>query len=101
MLKKNYSKSGRSCRVTFKVPAEVEAETIALLGDFNEWNAESNLLTPRKDGSHSTTISLDAGQDYRFRYLVDGETWINDEAVDSEVANRFGTFDGVISLKER
>ncbi len=98
MLKKNYTKSGLSCRVTFKVPAEVEAQTVALLGDFNEWNAESNPLTQRKDGSYSTTVSLEAGQDYRFRYLLDSERWINDEAVDREVANRFGSRDGVIKI---
>ena len=98
MLKKNYTKSGRSCRVTFKVPPEVEAETIARLGDFNAWDAESHPLTLRKDGSHSTTISLAAGQDYRFRYLLDSHRWINDEAADREVANRFGTRDGIISV---
>ena len=98
MLKKNYTKSRSSCRVTFKLPSEVEAETVALLGDFNEWSADSHPLTRRKDGSHSTTISLEAGQDYRFRYLLDNDRWINDEAADREVANRFGTRDGVISV---
>ncbi len=98
MLKKNYTKSGRSCRVTFKVPAEIEAETIALLGDFNAWDAESTPLKARKDGTYSTTISLEAGQDYRFRYLLDSDRWANDEAADQEVANRFGTLDCVISV---
>ncbi len=98
MLKKNYSKTRSSCRVTFKLPADIEAETVALLGDFNEWNADSHLLTRRKDGSHSTTVSLEAGQDYRFRYLLDNDRWVNDEAADREVANRFGTRDCVISV---
>ncbi len=98
MLKKNYTRTGRSCRVTFKVPAEIEAETVALLGDFNTWDAERHLLTRRKDGSYSTTVSLEAGQDYRFRYLLDSDRWMNDETVDREVANRFGTRDGVISI---
>lgn len=98
MLKKNYTKSGRSCRVTFKLPAKIEAKTVALLGDFNDWNAESHRLIRRKDGSHSTTISLAAGQDYRFRYLLDNDRWVNDEAADREVYNRFGTRDCVISV---
>ena len=98
MLKKNYTKSGRSCRITFKVPAGVEAESVTLLGDFNAWDAESHPLTRRKDGSYSTTISLAAGQDYRFRYLVDRDQWVNDEEADREVSNGFGTSDGVISV---
>ena len=98
MLKKNYTKSGSKCRVTFKVPAELEAERVALLGEFNSWDAESHPLTPRKDGSHSLTISLEAGQEYRFRYLLDSERWENDEAADSLVPNRFGTRDGIITV---
>ena len=98
MLSKNYTKSGRKCRVTFKVPAELAAERVAVLGEFNSWDAESHPLTPRKDGSHSLTISLEAGQDYRFRYLLDSDRWMNDEAADREIANRFGTRDGVISI---
>ncbi len=98
MLTKNYTKSGRFCRITFKVPAEIQAETAALLGDFNAWNAESHPLIRRKDGSHSTTISLKAGQDYRFRYLLDQERWINDDQADREVANHFGTQDCLISV---
>ncbi len=98
MLKKSYNKSGNSCRVTFKVPAELEAERVALLGEFNAWDAEKHLLKKRKDGSHSLTLSLDAGQDYRFRYLLDGERWTNDEAPDRLVPNRFGGADCVITV---
>ena len=98
MLKKNYTKTGRSCRVTFKVPAEVGADSVSLLGDFNSWDADSHPLIRRKDGSHSATISLPAGRDYRFRYLADDERWINDDAPDGEVDNRFGTRDCVISV---
>ena len=98
MLKKNYTPTGRSCRITFKVPATIEAEKVALLGEFNAWDAESHPLTRRKDGSHSTTISLAAGQDYRFRYLLDREQWVDDEEADREVSNGFGTSDGVISV---
>ena len=98
MLKKNYTKSRNACRVTFKVPAEIEAEKIALLGEFNQWDADANLLKKRKDGSHSVTVSLDAGQDYRFRYLVDGDRWENDEAPDRLVPNRFGSHDCLITV---
>ena len=98
MLKKNYTKNGATCRVTFKVPAETFAERIALLGEFNEWDAERHLMKKLKDGSHSVTVSLEAGQDYRFRYLIDGSRWENDEAADSLVPNRFGTRDGLVTV---
>ena len=98
MLKKNYSKSGSSCRVTFKVPAEIEAERVAVLGEFNAWDSERHPLVKRKDGSHSLTLSLEAGQDYRFRYLADGERWMNDDSPDRLEYNRFGSRDCVITV---
>ncbi len=98
MLKKNYTKSGSSCRVTFKVPAEIEAGTVALLGEFNAWDTGRHPLKKRKDGSHSLTISLATGSDYRFRYLLDGKRWVNDEAPDSLALNRFGSQDCVITV---
>lgn len=98
MLKKNYSKTGKSCRVTFKVPAEIDADSIAVLGEWNAWDAESDPLVRRKDGSFSTTISLEAGREYRFRYLIDAGTWRNDDAADALVPNRFGSQDCLLSL---
>ncbi len=99
MLKKSYSKKGTSCRVTFKIPAElaVDAEKAFLLGEFNEWDVEAHPMKQRKDGSFSTTVSLDAGQDYRFRYLLDEDRWINDTDADDLVPNRFGGQDCIVS----
>ena len=98
MLKKSYSKSGRACRVTFKLPSEIEAAEAAVLGEFNEWDPQAHLMKKRKDGSFSATVSLEAGREYRFRYLLDGERWINDVEADSLVRNRFGDKDCVIAV---
>jgi len=77
MIKKTYSKTGRSCRVTFELPPEVNAETAYLCGEFNEWDETADPMKRRKDGRFSLTISLKPGQEYRFRYLLDGERWQN------------------------
>lgn len=100
MLKKSYSKTGRACRVTFKITADnaPEAEAVAVLGDWNEWSPERHRLVRRKDGSLSTTISLEAGKRYRFRYLVDGNDWANDDQPDELIANRFGGLDGIVAV---
>ncbi|MEL7059780.1 MAG: isoamylase early set domain-containing protein [Acidobacteriota bacterium] len=97
MLKKSYSKTGRRCRVTFKL-TDVEAESAAVLGEFNAWDETSDPLVRRKDGSFSATLSLDSGRDYRFRYLLDAEVWTNDETADALVPNRFGGEDGVLRV---
>lgn len=98
MLKKNYSKTGRSCRVTFKLPAELNAKTVHLCGEFNEWSSVENPLKQLKDGSFSITISLKPGRSYRFRYLLDGERWENDWDADAYVDNQYGTEDSLITI---
>ncbi len=98
MIKKNYSKTGKSCRVTFKYIPEKPVRSVSLCGEFNDWNDTKNVLTQRKDGSFSTTISLEAGKDYRFKYLIDSERWEIDHSVDETVRNEYGTIDSVVSV---
>ncbi len=98
MISKSLSKTGKKCRVTFKHTPETPAETIAVLGEFNDWEPEANLLKARKDGSYSATLSVDAPGTYRFRYLLDGKIWENEAESDDEVRNRFGSFDSVLEV---
>ena len=99
MLKKSYSKTKKYCRVTFKFTPENQIEKVALLGDFNSWGKEGlQLLSKRKDGSYSVTISLEANNDYKFRYLIDDKEWTNDEEADDYVANPYGAQDAVLKI---
>lgn len=95
-MKKTYSKSGNICRVTFELPPDVDAEKVSVCGEFNDWDPEVNPLKLRKDGRFSTTLSLQSGREYRFRYLIDGKSWENDWEADQYVPNEFGTEDSVV-----
>ncbi|NHZ72616.1 MAG: glycoside hydrolase [Aquificales bacterium] len=98
MLKKSYSKTGKVCRVTFKLPAEVGAETAVLCGDFNAWRVEDHPMKKLKDGSFSATVSLNPGKAYRFRYFLDGERWENDWEADEYLPNSHGEDDSVVAV---
>ena len=98
MLKKTLNQSGKTCRVTFTVPAEIGAQEVHLCGEFNDWSETSHPLKRRKDGRFSGTLTLETGRDYRFRYLLDGERWENDEAADTYTPNPYGGDDSVIQL---
>jgi 1,4-alpha-glucan branching enzyme len=98
MLKKSYNKSGNSCRVTFKLPSEVEAETAVLCGEFNSWNPTTHPMKKLKDGSFSTGVSLKSGKSYRFRYLLDGKRWENDWEADHYAPNEHGSEDSVVEV---
>lgn len=95
MVSKTYSSTGAKCRVTFKLDA-VDAAEVAVLGEFNAW--EPRELSPRKDGSYSTSFWVEAGQAYRFKYLLDGERWLNDDQADGFAPNEFGEQDALLRL---
>ena len=97
-MRKNYSATGRTCRVTFELPAQVSATSVALCGEFNRWDPNAHPMERRRDGRFSRTVSLPAGARSRFRYLVDGVRWENDWAADDYVANDFGAEDSVVEV---
>jgi 1,4-alpha-glucan branching enzyme len=98
MLKKSYAKTGKSCRVTFRLPASSAGKTAVLCGEFNDWDQKAQTMKRLKDGSFSTTVSLSPGSSYRFRYLVDGRRWENDWEADGYVSNEYGTEDSLVKV---
>jgi len=96
MLRKMYSQTGRKCRVTFELKPESHAQTAYVCGEFNGWNATSHPMKRRKDGTFAAMMWLSAGQQYRFRYLLDGDRWENDHAADAYIPNPYGNDDSVL-----
>lgn len=101
MLKKQFVKSRNVCKVTFELPrAElpegVEAASVHLVGEFNDWDRASLPMQQARGGVFRLTIELAPGQAYQFRYLVDGEHWCNDWHADAYVRGGFGADNGVV-----
>ena len=93
-LKKQYLKSKPICKVTFSLDKKHtnEAKKVSLLGDFNEWkDKKSNQMRKLKDGSFARTLELEVGRVYQFRYLLDGENWINDPKADGYALSEYGS----------
>jgi 1,4-alpha-glucan branching enzyme len=84
--------------VTFRVPGSVIAESVHVVGDFNDWNRHSHpLRREHEDGTWELTIELEEGQ-YQFRYLVDGKSWQNEWHADRYVPNPFGGENSMIEV---
>jgi 1,4-alpha-glucan branching enzyme len=96
LLRKNYTKKGHICRVTFDIFPEAGATRASVCGDFNNWDPETNPMTVRKDGRFSTTVSLKAGGTYHFKYLVDGSRWENDRGADGYEPGGLGSDNSII-----
>ncbi len=101
MLKKQYVKSRKVSKVTFEIPKDelpegVDARTLHLVGDFNDWDQEATPMKKLKDGTFKITIELTPGCEYHFRYLLDGEFWINEWHADDYASNPFGADNCVV-----
>lgn len=84
-INKQYLKTKPLCKVTFTLPALrlQQPEHVALLGEFNDWDPQALLMKKNKAGDFTATVNLEKNRDYQFRYLVNGGTWLNDDAADS------------------
>jgi 1,4-alpha-glucan branching enzyme len=96
MLKKQYLKSKPICKVTFYLPAAVKAETVHLVGDFNNWDEHSTPMKKLKDDRFTVVLELESGKEYQFRYLVDQSEWHNDWEADKYVPNPFSGDNSVV-----
>jgi 1,4-alpha-glucan branching enzyme len=97
-IKKQYVKSKPVCKVTFRLPKEVapEATDVAIVGEFNRWNNEGNLMKRQKNGDFTVTLELGTGTEYKFKYLINGHRWENDPNADRYEQNIYGTDDSVV-----
>ncbi len=98
MLKKMFLKT--KCKVTFETPENVEAESVALVGDFNNWETTSLPMKRLKSGVWKATVDLDKDSTYQFRYLIDGVTWENDKSADDYVHNNVDGENSVVVTSE-
>ena len=88
-IAKDFNKKKPLCKVTFGLPAEATngAKSVALVGQFNDWNVLAQPLKKQKDGSFAAKVELHIGQEYQYRFVLDGTTWENDWAADKYVAS--------------
>jgi 1,4-alpha-glucan branching enzyme len=91
-IKKQYLKSKPVCKVTFRISEEVgnPAGTAHVVGEFNNWDSVSTPMKKLKTGAFTTTLNLEKGREYQFRYLLDNENWGNDADADKSVPTPFG-----------
>ena len=90
---KKYSDDKKICHVTFFIPKEIsdKFEQVNLVGDFNDWDFHNDKFTRNdSDGLFSIECNLDAGKEYQFRYLGNGEIWFNEPEANRQVLTHFG-----------
>jgi len=97
MVTKRYLKSKDVTKVTFYTSAELGAEEVFLVGDFNEWDEEATPMQQLKDGRFKVILELEPGKEYQYRYLVNGDEWHNDWEADKYVPNPYSGDNSVVT----
>ena len=101
MFTKKYLKTKPICKVNFKMLKKHigPAESVHIIGEFNDWDTKSCPMKKLKSGDFSFQIDLEKDRAYQFRYLVDNQTWLNDEDADAYLPSPFpGIDNSVIAL---
>lgn len=76
-----------------------DAESVALVGDFTEWNTSEIVLEdPEGDGIWEVEIQLRKGDVYEYNFVIDGEEWIPDPNALMQVDDGFGGQSSLLTL---
>lgn len=86
---------GRDTGAPVRFELDAPAGTVALVGDFNDWDPRAQPLT-REDGAWSVTLHLPPGR-YRYAFVADGDRWLNDPSHPA-APDEFGTPTSVITV---
>ena len=99
-IEKKFLKARPACKVTFVLPKEAAygAESVCVLGEFNDWSPDAHPLKRQENGNFSVTLELETGRSYRFRYVVDGWKYENDWFADRYEPNPYGGEDSVVDV---
>ncbi|MDH3956138.1 MAG: isoamylase early set domain-containing protein [Desulfobacteraceae bacterium] len=91
-IRKQYLKSRPACKATFQIPEEMgsSAKSAHIVGEFNNWNFFSTPMKKLKSGAFTTTLELEPGREYQFRYLLDEKIWKNEKDADKSVLTPYG-----------
>lgn len=99
MIKKKFFKTKEECEVTFELHID-DANQVALLCDANNWEPVAMKKGKKADAPFRAKMRLPKDGQFQFRYLVDNELWVNDEAADAYWANEHGSDNSVVFTAE-
>ena len=86
----------QTVQFVFRAPS---AHSVALVGDFNDWNSDATPLRPAAGGLWTVTVPLTAGR-YTYTFVVDGERWMADPSAPPAPPDDVGRPSSVVTIGE-
>ncbi|MFO7536968.1 MAG: isoamylase early set domain-containing protein [Chloroflexota bacterium] len=94
MIRKRFFKTKDEVEVTFEYTETEGVNSVALVSEHNNWQPVE--MTPLKRGGFQTKERFPKNGRFQFRYLVNGEMWVNDEDADGYVGNEHGSQNSIV-----
>ncbi len=96
--RKGFRDKKDSVKITFVLPEDnAQAQAGAcVVGDFNDWDPEANPLRKRSNQTYSTSVTVDKGNRYAYRYRTLSGEWFNVGDADAYETNEFGEENGIL-----
>lgn len=73
------------------------AREVYVAGDFNNWRTDKDAAMADNHGRWIKSLRLEPGQQYRYRFIVDGK-WITDPENPFQEKNPYGEFDSLLKI---
>jgi hypothetical protein len=73
------------------------ATSVALVGDFNDWDATGTPLKRMANGAWMVTIPLTSGR-HEYQFVINGSTWVADPSSPQSVRSAFGGENSVVTV---
>ncbi len=86
----------QTVQFVFRAPS---AHSVALVGDFNDWDGDATPLRPAAGGLWTVTVPLTAGR-YTYTFVVDGERWMADPSAPPAPPDDVGRPSSVVTIGE-
>jgi hypothetical protein len=79
------------------VLAAPAASSVAVAGDFNEWDARHALEDPDADGIWTGRVPLEPGV-HQYMFVIDGTEWVTDPGAERWTDDGFGNRNAVLAV---
>ena len=77
---------------------EGEADSVEVLGSFNDWVQGKHKMRKRRHGGRSIKIELPEMGTYTYKFLIDGKHWIDDPQNADRLYDGYGGFNSLLHI---
>ncbi len=74
--------------------------SVSLAGDFNDWNPQATPFDQHSSGLWLVELEPPKSGSYQYKFVVNGELWVDDPSNGLKVADNHGGFNSVLNLTD-